>query len=180
MLSEIAPKLGIALIGTDSPGLEHSSFQENRRLLDWPKDVPALADHLNFRNFAVLGVSGGGPHVLACLHEIGSERLVAVTTVSGMWPTKFGATGMMLPPWISYKIAAWLPWMAELTLEAFMGKASLSSDRQAMKEKMGADVGARPMPPIDKESAEDILENDTQTDAIIGGSQDVYKYQSAR
>jgi pimeloyl-ACP methyl ester carboxylesterase len=178
MLSETACKLGITLIGVDRPGLGHSSFQEHRRLLDWPRDILALADHLDIHKFAVLGVSGGGPHVLACLHEISSDRLVAATTVSGMWPMKFGAAGMMLPTWLTFKMAAWSPWVAELALETFLGKAARSSDREALKEKMRANLGSLPTPPIDKECVEEFLENDVLTEAMIGGIQDAFRLSS--
>ena len=56
---------GLRLIGVDRPGMGLSSFQAGRRLLDWPDDVAALAQHLHLDHFAVVGVSGGGPYALA-------------------------------------------------------------------------------------------------------------------
>jgi pimeloyl-ACP methyl ester carboxylesterase len=57
---DTAQNLDVRLVALDRPGFGNSSFQANRKLLDWPKDVLALADHLNVEKFYVLGTSGGG------------------------------------------------------------------------------------------------------------------------
>ena len=80
---EIAATLGVRLIGIDRPGYGLSSFQRGRRLLDWPDDVAQLADALGIRQFAVLGVSGGGPHAAACAYKI-PQRLTRVALVSSV------------------------------------------------------------------------------------------------
>ena len=66
LLARAAANAGVRVIGTDRPGMGLSQFQPGRRLLDWPADVVALADHLGIARFAVVGVSAGGPHALAC------------------------------------------------------------------------------------------------------------------
>jgi pimeloyl-ACP methyl ester carboxylesterase len=71
------------LIAVDRPGMGQSSFQPNRRLADWPRDVRELADSLGCERFAVLGVSGGGPYALACARYL-PERLTAVGVVAGL------------------------------------------------------------------------------------------------
>ena len=76
---------GYRLIAPDRPGYGYSTFYRARRLTDWPADVAALADHLGLDRFAVLGVSGGGPHVLACAHGL-ANRLIGVACVSGVGP----------------------------------------------------------------------------------------------
>ena len=76
---------GYRLIAPDRPGYGHSTFDPNRRLTDWPGDVSAIADHLSVDRFGVLGISGGGPHVLACAHAI-APRLLGVACVSGVGP----------------------------------------------------------------------------------------------
>ena len=60
------------IIVIDRPGLGLSTFQPNRRILDWPADVLALIDHLNIAAFYVLGDSGGAPYalILICVKEI--------------------------------------------------------------------------------------------------------------
>lgn len=76
---------GLRIIAIDRPGSAESSFQTNRRILDWPADITQVANHLRLDRFAVLGYSGGGPYAFACALELG-ERVTAVVTVSGSAP----------------------------------------------------------------------------------------------
>jgi pimeloyl-ACP methyl ester carboxylesterase len=76
---------GCRLIAPDRPGYGHSSFQPDRRLVDWPGDVTAIADYLGLERFGIFGVSGGGPHALVCAHALG-PRLLGVACVSGVAP----------------------------------------------------------------------------------------------
>jgi len=48
-------------------------------------DVAALADHLKIERFAVIGVSGGGPHAAACARFL-PDRVTAAGLVSGVGP----------------------------------------------------------------------------------------------
>jgi pimeloyl-ACP methyl ester carboxylesterase len=75
----------VRLIAPDRPGLGRSSRQPGRGLADWPDDVRALADALGIDRFGAVGVSGGGPHALACAWKI-PERLSVCGTVSGVAP----------------------------------------------------------------------------------------------
>lgn len=79
---ELLYSLGVRLIAVDRPGLGLSDFQPNRQLLDWSKDVVALADSLNIARFPVVAYSLGGPYGMACAHAI-RERLTKVGIVSG-------------------------------------------------------------------------------------------------
>src|SRR5262245_47793170 len=63
---DVALRLHVRLVAPDRPGMGLSAFQPARRILDWPGDVLALADHLDVQRFGVIGASGGGPYVLAC------------------------------------------------------------------------------------------------------------------
>lgn len=76
---------GLRLICVDRPGYGLSSFQRDRRLVDWPRDVEHLCDHLGIERFAVLGHSGGGPHAAVCAALLG-ERVTAAAIVSGVGP----------------------------------------------------------------------------------------------
>ena len=76
---------GVRLIAPDRPGYGHSSYHPGRTLSDWALDVAALADHLNVDRFAVVGVSGGGPHAAACARLL-SGRVTAAAIVSGVGP----------------------------------------------------------------------------------------------
>ena len=74
-------ELGVRLITFDRPGYGRSDRREGRQLLDTPGDVAALADSLAIDRFAVLGVSAGGGHALACAVALG-ERVAAVGVAS--------------------------------------------------------------------------------------------------
>ncbi|HPA15656.1 MAG TPA: alpha/beta hydrolase [Desulfobacterales bacterium] len=72
-----AKRHSLRIIGVDRPGFGLSDFQPGRRLIDWPHDVTQLADALNIKRFAVLGVSGGGPYAAVCAFKIPSRLTVA-------------------------------------------------------------------------------------------------------
>ena len=73
------------VIAVDRPGYGLSDFQPERRISDWPDDVVELAGLLGIEQFALLGVSGGGPYALACAWKI-PQRLTAVGVVCGLGP----------------------------------------------------------------------------------------------
>ena len=79
---DLLESCNIRLIALDRPGLGLSDFQPDRRLLDWPRDVLALADHLKIERFTILAYSLGGPYGLACAFAI-PQRLEKAGIVSG-------------------------------------------------------------------------------------------------
>lgn len=85
------------LIVPERPGFGLSDFQSGRTLLDWPKDVLALARALGIERFSVVGISGGGPHALACGARI-ADRIHRLGVVSGAGPIDApgSTTGMAL------------------------------------------------------------------------------------
>jgi pimeloyl-ACP methyl ester carboxylesterase len=89
--AELAREQGIRLIGYDRPGYGGSTRAEKRRVEDCVADVTEIADTLNLDRFAVWGVSGGGPHALACA-ALCDDRLKAVATLATVAP--FGADGL--------------------------------------------------------------------------------------
>jgi pimeloyl-ACP methyl ester carboxylesterase len=97
LVAEHARALNLRLIAPDRPGIGHSDFQAQRRLLDWPEDVRALADHLAIEKFSVLGISGGGPYALACAYALRARLRVAAVVV-GLGPLDVaGMTKGMMP-----------------------------------------------------------------------------------
>src|SRR6476661_2822678 len=76
---------GVRLITVDRPGYGLSDPLPRRRLLDWPADVAALAAALRLERFALVGVSGGGPHALACAYAC-PDRVTAVALIGGAGP----------------------------------------------------------------------------------------------
>lgn len=75
----------IRVIGVDRPGFGKSDFLKKRQFRDWPDDVTELAAALGIDRFAVIGLSGGGPHVASCVLRM-PERLTAACVVSGATP----------------------------------------------------------------------------------------------
>jgi pimeloyl-ACP methyl ester carboxylesterase len=83
---EEAPKAaGVRLILVDRPGYGLSDLQPQRTLIDWPRDVAELADGLSIEHFAVLGMSGGGPHAAACGYGL-ADRVTTLGLVSSPAP----------------------------------------------------------------------------------------------
>jgi len=78
-------ELGLRLISPDRPGIGLSSFQKNRRLLDWPPMLAEMLDKIGVEKFRIFGVSGGGPYALAAAWAL-PERVKAATIVCGAPP----------------------------------------------------------------------------------------------
>lgn len=81
----IACEQGVRLIAYDRPGYGDSDRHPGRRVVDCVDDVHAIADALGLEKFASWGISGGGPHVLACA-ALCDERLVAVASLAAVAP----------------------------------------------------------------------------------------------
>jgi pimeloyl-ACP methyl ester carboxylesterase len=146
---DTAQKLDVRLVAIDRPGFGNSSFQTNRKLLDWPKDVLALADHLNVEEFYVLGTSGGGPYALACAHELLKSRLLGVTVVSGLYPWALGTAGMMMRSRIMFWVAPWMTGLFSIILDSQLGKATWDPDPKVFEELMWKDLETRPGKDLD-------------------------------
>jgi pimeloyl-ACP methyl ester carboxylesterase len=82
LTDEPAHDLGIRIISPDRPGISGSSFQPDRKLLDWPAVVRRLADNLGIGEFRVLAISGGAPYAYAAAHSM-PDRIRAIAIVSG-------------------------------------------------------------------------------------------------
>lgn len=82
---ELAREQRLRLIGYDRPGYGGSTRHEGRRVADCAADVSDIADALALKRFATWGVSGGGPHALACA-ALCDERLVAVASLASVAP----------------------------------------------------------------------------------------------
>jgi pimeloyl-ACP methyl ester carboxylesterase len=115
----IARELGAHIITIDRPGYGLSAFQPGRKLLDWPDDVAQLADALKIDQFAAVGLSGGGPYLLACAYKM-PERITSATVISGMSPlaSPGAMEGMLLSMRVGIGIVRRVPWvLARLALE---------------------------------------------------------------
>ncbi len=84
----LASPRGARVIAPDRPGYGLSDFQPRRTVMDWGRDIEALADALDIERFAVLGYSGGGAFAAACAVAL-PERLAGITMVSSTGPPEF-------------------------------------------------------------------------------------------
>jgi pimeloyl-ACP methyl ester carboxylesterase len=96
-VDHIVRRRGIRMIAPERPGFGLSTVQPNRRIMDWPCDVQALARHLRLSRFAVMGGSGGGPYALACALGLPQDMVSAVGVFAGAGNWEAGAHHM---PWI--------------------------------------------------------------------------------
>jgi pimeloyl-ACP methyl ester carboxylesterase len=88
---EDAAAKGIRLVAYARPGYDDSTPHPGRRVADGAADAAAVADALGFDRFATWGISGGGPHVLACAALL-PERVVAAAALASVAP--YGADGL--------------------------------------------------------------------------------------
>jgi pimeloyl-ACP methyl ester carboxylesterase len=86
-----AERQGIRMISYDRPGYGGSTPHPGRSVADCAADVRAIAAELGIDRLAVWGISGGGPHALACaalLHDL----VPAVAVLASVAP--WGAEGL--------------------------------------------------------------------------------------
>ncbi len=88
---EVAVKYGLRILCIDRPGMGLSPFEPGRSMIDWPATVAAVADRLGIPKFSVIGLSGGGPYVLATAFGI-PHRLQSAVIVAGMVPMGYPGT----------------------------------------------------------------------------------------
>ena len=142
--TEHLQQLNARCIAMDRPGTGKAGYYAERRILDWPGDVLAVADHLHVRQFYVLGVSGGGPYALACAHSIpradGPEsqgRLRGVAIASGLYPVTLPTEGMLLELKVLLAAGAWLPrFMTGAMLDFSMGRPARNKDPKVLEDTM--------------------------------------------
>jgi pimeloyl-ACP methyl ester carboxylesterase len=96
---------GIRLIAYDRAGYGDSSRNPGRNIAAVVDDIATIADELALERFATWGISGGGPHALACA-AIFDDRLTATASLAGVAP--WGAEGL-----------DWLAGMGEGNVEEF-------------------------------------------------------------
>jgi pimeloyl-ACP methyl ester carboxylesterase len=115
-LNEAAIKHGYYVIAFDRPGMGLSDFISNRTLLDMPTMTAKLADALGWKQFGVMGLSGGGPQVLACARAI-PERLTFAVDMSGAAPVYQSSMRKQLSgkDQIYAMIALKFPWLLRLS-----------------------------------------------------------------
>jgi pimeloyl-ACP methyl ester carboxylesterase len=86
-----AAERGLRLIGYDRPGYGGSSPQPGRTVADCAGDVRAICAELGIDRLATWGISGGGPHVLACAALL-PDLVTAAAALASLAP--YGAEGL--------------------------------------------------------------------------------------
>ena len=76
---------GVRLVGYDRAGYGGSTRRPGRVVADVVGDITAIADALGFERYATWGLSGGGPHALACA-ALADDRCIAAASLAGVGP----------------------------------------------------------------------------------------------
>jgi pimeloyl-ACP methyl ester carboxylesterase len=82
---------GCRHVAYSRPGYAASDRHEGRRIADCTADVAAILGELGIERAFMIGMSGGGPHALACAALL-PERTIAAATLAGAAP--FDAEGL--------------------------------------------------------------------------------------
>jgi len=84
-IASAAADRGLRFVLTARPGYEGSTPQPGRRVRDVAADVAGVLDALGVGAFVSIGMSGGGPHSLACAALL-PGRCLAAASVAGVGP----------------------------------------------------------------------------------------------
>ncbi len=88
---QLAERQGIRLISYDRPGYGESDRDPGRSVASCAADVRSIAEALGIERLAVWGISGGGPHAIACAALL-SDLVPAVAVLAS--PAPWGAEGL--------------------------------------------------------------------------------------
>jgi pimeloyl-ACP methyl ester carboxylesterase len=113
---------GLRLIGYDRPGYGGSTPQPGRNVADCAADVRAICAELGLGRLAMWGISGGGPHVLACAALL-PDLVVAAAALGSLTPAD--ADGL-----------DWFDGMGQGNIDDFR---LLEADEDAARAKLDAD-----------------------------------------
>ncbi len=83
----IAMEMGIRLIVLERPGVGFSTPHVYPNVLGFADDVGTIADALGVEQFALVGLSGGGPYVLATAYRF-PDRVIAGAVLGGVAPSR--------------------------------------------------------------------------------------------
>lgn len=150
---EAASSHGLRIVAVSRPGYGGSTNDPGRSILSFSQDVLAVADHLHLQRFAVMGISGGGPYVLGCVHSIPASRLAGAVVISGMYPTSLGMGGMMLSNRVLFNLAPWVPWLVSYIFDTSVGRIARDTEQPGRFRQTLAQ-GFKSLPEADRETAE--------------------------
>jgi pimeloyl-ACP methyl ester carboxylesterase len=90
----VARTLNVRWIGPDRSGVGLSTAYEEQEVIDYPKDIQALADHLGLEEYYIIGTSGGAGFALACAKDLPRAQLKGVGICAGIGPVECGFSSM--------------------------------------------------------------------------------------
>jgi pimeloyl-ACP methyl ester carboxylesterase len=90
-LATAAEERGLRYVHAARPGYEGSTPRPGRRVADVAADMAAVLDAFGAGEFVSIGMSGGGPHSLACAAML-PGRCLAAASVAGVGP--YGVEGL--------------------------------------------------------------------------------------
>jgi pimeloyl-ACP methyl ester carboxylesterase len=117
-----AASRGLRLISYDRPGYGGSTPHPRRSVADCAADVRAICAELGIDRLVMWGISGGGPHVLACAALL-PDLVAAAASLASLAPV--GAEGL-----------DWFAGMGQLNVDDFK---LYQQDKAASRAKMEAD-----------------------------------------
>jgi pimeloyl-ACP methyl ester carboxylesterase len=121
-----ATSRGIRLVGYDRPGYDGSDRHPGRTVADVAADVATIADAFGASRFRTWGVSGGGPHALACAALLG-DRVIAAATLASVAP--YDAEGL-----------DWFDGMGQDNLDEFGAALAGEEPLRAMLEEVSPQI----------------------------------------
>lgn len=83
----LAVERGLRIITVERPGTGHSSQHQYRQIVDFVADFRQVVVEREVDEFAVVGLSGGGPYLLAVAHEMHTQMVTGVV-LGGIGPSR--------------------------------------------------------------------------------------------
>jgi pimeloyl-ACP methyl ester carboxylesterase len=83
----LAEHHGLRIIGIDRPGIGSSTPHLYENVLDWTVDLEIMLETLGVDTFRLIGLSGGGPYVLAAGAAM-PDRVHGIGVLGGVVPTR--------------------------------------------------------------------------------------------
>lgn len=144
-----ARAVGLRLVTYSRPGYGATAPRTGRSVADAAADTAAILDELGADRFFAIGLSGGGPHALACAALL-PDRCIAAATIGGVAP--YDAEGLDF-------LAGMGPENIEEFGLAVQGRAALIPFLEAHRDPMSRSDAAGIiaaldglLPPVDREA----------------------------
>jgi len=125
---------GLRLIGYERPGYGGSTPQPGRTVADCAADVRSICEALDIGAIAMWGISGGGPHVLACAALLPGLVTAAASLAS---PAPYPADGL---DWYAGMGQENIDDFRLITTDETAARAKLDEEREAMLAVTGDDI----------------------------------------